>query len=266
MQLLLVFLTTFCIFCNCFCCHGFVQQQQQQQHQRSRRVVSSYPPSSSTTTILRVIPSEIAVDVAADVARTQFFLWFFGSSGGVGVALSAFPRMYGATQYIQSLKGSPSLGGDNIGLSPLCGYPEDLTSKDVEQIINNKLTVSQLVEKFPIEGNFLSSKGYLTFQAFEQANSGGNPLAIRAIFDSFSQSQDTCEPYVAQDKLDSYKEDISLLKSTLLTSKLVGYSSIATLLFLLGLAETVALTSAKDGWFPSWNLEDGILNIPNYWI
>jgi hypothetical protein len=261
MQLLLVFLTTFCIFCNC-CCHGFVQQQQQQQ--RSRRVVSS--SSTTTTTILRVVPSEIAVDVAADVARTQFFLWFFGSSGGVGVALSAFPRMYGATQYIQSLKGSPSLGGDNLGLSPLCGYPEDLASKDVEKIINNKLTISQLVEKFPIGGNFLSSKGYLTFPAFEQANSGANPLAIRAVFDSFSQSQDTCEPFVAQDKLDSYKEDISLLKSTLLTSKLIGYSSIGTLVFLLGLAETVALSSAKDGWFPSWNLENGILNIPNYWI
>ncbi|OEU22013.1 hypothetical protein FRACYDRAFT_232165 [Fragilariopsis cylindrus CCMP1102] len=200
MQLLLVFLTTFCIFCNC-CCHGFVQQQQQQ------HVVSS----SSTTTILRVIPSEIAVDAAADVARTQFFLWFFGSSGGLGVALSAFPRMYSKTRYIQSLKGSPSLGGVNLGLSPLCGYPEDLASKDVEKIINNKLTVSQLVEKFPIEGNFLSSKGYVTFQAFEQANSGANPLAIR-------------------------------------------------------LAATVALTSAKDGWFPSWSLENGILNIPNYWI
>ena len=261
MQLLLVFLTTFCIFCNC-CCHGFVQQQQQQQQQRSRRVVSS----SSTTTILRVIPSEIAVDAAADVARTQFFLWFFGSSGGLGVALSAFPRMYSKTRYIQSLKGSPSLGGDNLGLSPLCGYPEDLASKDVEKIINNKLTVSQLVEKFPIEGNFLSAKGYVTFQAFEQANSGANPLAIRAVFDSFSQSQDTCEPSVVQDKIDSYKEDISLLQNTLLTSKLIGYSSIGTLVFLLGLAETVALTSAKDGWFPSWSLENGILNIPNYWI
>jgi len=265
-QLLLgVFLLSFCMFCNY--CHGFILETKNNHlpQQRNRRDGLS---SSSSTTVLHAIPLEIAADV--DFSRTQFFLWFIGSLGGVGVGISSVPRLYGATQYINSLKGSPSLGGDKLGLSTLAlfltRYPEDLSIKDLEKIVNNRMTVTQITEKFRIEGNFLSMKGYLTFPAFEQANSKANPLAVRAVFDTFSQSQDTCEPYVAQEKIDSYKEDISLVKNSLLKSKIIGYSSIFTLLLLLGIAESIAFTGAKDGWFPGWNLEDGILNIPQYWI
>jgi len=262
-QLLLVFLLSFCIFCNC--CHGFMLETK---NNHLRNCPDGLSSSSSTTTILRVIPLEIAAEVS--VARSQFFLWFIGSLGGVGVGISSIPRLWGATQYINSLKGSPSLGGDNLGLSTLAlfltRYPEDLSIKDLEKIVNNRMTVTQITEKFRIEGNFLSMKGYLTFSAFEQANSEANPLAVRAVFDTFSQSQDTCEPYVAQDKIDSYKNDISLMKNALLKSKVIGYSSILTLLLLLGIAESIAFTGASGGWFPNWNLEDGILNIPQYWI
>ena len=243
------------IFCSC--CHAFVLDTKKYHHRSSGE--------KSQSSQLRVIPPEILNDVQA--SRMQFTLWFFGGSGGVGIALSAFPRMYKQVQYIQSLKGiEPSLGGNTLGVSPLCGYPEDLSIKDLEKVVNNKMTVEQMVQKFPIEGNFLSEQGYVTFDAFDQANKGNNPLAVRAVFDTFAQSTDVCNPNIAQEKIDSYKENISGIKGGLLKSKVTGYVSIFTLLFLLGLAEFVTFGHARDGWLYYWKLSDGILNIPDYWI
>ena len=91
---------------------------------------------------------------------TFFYSWFFGASGGAGIARGAFPRMYNNVQQIQALKGvGPTLGGDKVGLSFLCGYPEDVCIADVEKICSNKMPVDKMVEKFPVEGNFLVSKG-----------------------------------------------------------------------------------------------------------
>ena len=214
---------------------------------------------------LSVIPAEILNDVES--SRTQFFAWFFGASGGAGIARSAFPRMYEEFQYIRNLKESqPSQGGETLRLNPLCGYPEDLSIKDLEKIVNNRMSIEQIVQKYPIENNFLSRKGYVTFASFEMANKGANPLAVRAIFDTFAQSTDVCDPFIAQDKIDSYKEDITIISGALFKSKIVGYVAIVSLLFLLGLADFTAFGHARDGWFHDWKLADGILNIPDYWI
>eukprot|EP00536_Pseudo-nitzschia_multiseries_P004028 jgi/Psemu1/187217/e_gw1.65.118.1 len=175
--------------------------------------------------------------------------------------------MYGQFQEMRALKGcEPSLGGDTIGLSPLCGYPEDLSVKDLEKIVNNRLNIQQMVEKFPIENNFLSKSGYITFAAYEMANKGCNPLAVRAVFDTFAQSTDASDPFVAQDKIDSYKEDVYRISGSLLYSKATGYVAVGTLLFLVGLADVIVLGHARDGWFPGWAFADGILNIPQYWV
>ncbi len=217
------------------------------------------------TSELGVIPPDIAAEV--ETSRTAFFGWFFGASGGAGIARSAFPRMYSEFQYIRSLKGSqPTQGGETLKLNPLCGYPEDLSIKDLEKVVNNRLSIEQIVQKFPIENNFLSKKGYVTFAAFEMANKGANPLAVRAIFDTFAQSTDVCDPFIAQDKIDSYKEDISVVGGALFKSKIVGYVAVFALLFLLGLADVIAAGHARDGWFHDWKLSDGIFSIPDYWI
>jgi len=243
-------LTIFCILCQAFTFEIKHSQRHSRQIQRTQ---------------LDVIPAEILSDVEA--SRTQFFGWFFGASGGAGIARSAFPRMYEQVQLIRSLKGNElSLGGETLGLNPLCGYPEDLSIKDLENIVNNKMTVEKIVQKYPIENNFLSRKGYITFAAFEMANKGANPLAIRAIFDTFAQSTDACDPFLAQDKIDSYKEDITLIKGAIFKAKVTGYVAIFTLLFLLGLADVIAFGHARDGWFPYWKLSDGVLDIPDFWI
>jgi hypothetical protein len=228
--------------------------------------------SKTTHTRLNAV---VDVATAMETSRAAFFLWFFGASGGAGIARSAFPRMYDSAQAIKRLKGEgKTLGGETIRLNPLCGYPEDLAVADVKKILNNKLTVEKLVQKYPVEGNFLSAKGYLTFKAFQEANKDNNPLAVRAIFDSLNSSTEVCSPDVAQEKLDSYRENPSLIASELLLAKAKGLAAIFTLLFLLGLADVTAFGHAREGWFPDW---PGISNfpvsfisdlkaIPNYWV
>ena len=117
----------------------------------------------------------------------------------------------------------------------------------------------------------------LAFEAFEEANKGANPLAIRAIFDTFNTSTDIVAPDQAQALIDEYKQNPKALAGKLLKAKLTGFSAIFTLLFLLGLADVVAFGHAKDGWFPAWpglenmpaslfNPETGLTKIPDYWL
>mmetsp|Transcript_15765 Transcript_15765/g.36495 ORF Transcript_15765/g.36495 Transcript_15765/m.36495 type:complete len:254 (+) Transcript_15765:117-878(+) len=212
-----------------------------------------------------VIPTDILEDV--ENSRALFFIWFFGASGAASIARSAFPTMYSRLTYVQSLKGEgPTLGGDTLGVSPLCGYPEDIAVKDIQKVINNRMTIEKIVKKFPEEDNYLASKGYVTFSAFEQANRGANPMAIRAVFDTFSQSTDVSEPRVAQEKLNFYRDDVYAIKNGLLKSKITGYVTVITLLFLLGYADFTAAGHVRDGWFHYWKLADGLQNIPDFWI
>lgn len=229
-------------------------------------VVDTKISSSRSTSMQRhVIPAEILEEVEG--SRVQFFLWFFGASGASSIARSAFPTMYSRISYIQSLKGEgPSLGGETIGVSPICGYPEDLSVKDIEKVANNRMTIEQMVKKFPEEDNYLASKGYVTYSVFEQANNGANPLAIRAVFDTFSQSTDVAEPRAAQEKLDIYREDPYAVNDGLIKSKITGYATVFTLLFLLGFADFTAYGHGRDGWFHYWTFSDGIQNIPKFWM
>ena len=211
------------------------------------------------------IPTEILEDV--ENARIQFFIWFFGASGAASIARSAFPTMYDRMTYIQSLKGvGPTLGGETVGMSPLVGYPEDIPVKDIQKVVNNKMTIEQIVTKYPEEDNYLASKGFVTYSAFEKANTGANPLAIRAVFDTFSQSTDISDPSTAQDKLDLYKKDVDAINGGLIKSKITGYITVVTLAFLLGLADVTAFGHARDGWFHDWKWTDGLQNIPDFWI
>jgi hypothetical protein len=173
-----------------------------------------------------------------DEARTAFFFWLFGASGGAGIARSSFPRMFKNVMEVNSLKGiGPSEGGETLDMSPLCAYPEAIFRKDVEQIVNNKLSVEQIVQKYPIEGNFLSAKGYLTYAAFKLANPDANPLSLRAVFDSLNTSADVSNPEIAQELFNTYKTDPDALAGKVLLAKMKGYGAIFFLLFLLALAD-----------------------------
>jgi hypothetical protein len=234
---------------------------------------------TTTTTQLKFTPILPSDPASVDAARTQFFLWFFGASGGAGIARSAFPRMYENARTIQSLKDKgPTKGGPTIGISPLCGYPADIARADVEQIVNNKLTAEQMVQKYPIEKNFLAKRGYLVYDAYVKANADCNPLAIRAIFDTFSTNTDVVSPATAQEKIEKYRANPDSLALELLFAKLRGYSAIIALLFLLALADWEAFfVHGRQGFFPEWpgltdlpgslfDPEIGLLAIPKYWL
>lgn len=213
-------------------------------------------------------------------ARKLFYLWFFGGSGGGGIAIAAFPDMYKRFMDMRSLGSSSSKdprtidNDETIGISPLCLYPEDLKLKDVQKILNNPMSVEKMVKLGPKE-SFWAERGYLRYEAFKAANRDCDPLAIRAVFDALTTSTSTVEPDLAQKLLDSFREDLPLFKRNLLWNKVKGYSAIALLLFLLALAASVSLESLAAGWFPDWPgrdnlplgfIDPGFWTIPDYWI
>jgi hypothetical protein len=234
--------------------------------------------SATTTTAMKLGGGGGLIAETSESARSIFYIWFFGASGGAGLAVGSFPRMYRSFQQTRSLQGQgPTLGGEMLGLSPLLGYPSDVSIADVSSIVSNPLSVEQIVEKYPIANNFLSAGGYLTYAAFCAANSEANPLAVRAVFDTFSQSTNAVEPKKAQDMINAYKENVGLVKDNLWVSKATSLAAISVLSFLLLLASGVSLGNAYKGWFPDWpggtnfpacllDPETGPWTIPDYWI
>lgn len=260
-------------------CNAFIQPNLIN-NQKSQNALRTIQTEKKTSTTSLYVVDEIVknvVPVAAENARMEAGLWLVGASGGAGIARSAFPRMYKNVRTIQSLAGvGPTLGGEKVGVSPLCGLPEDLYKDDIIKIVNNRLTVEQMVEKGP-KTSFWASKGYLTYDAYVDAMKGCNPLAVRAVFDTFNTNTDLVEPDVAQQKIDSYKADPSCetFKKSLFASKVQGFSAIIFLLFLLGLADIVAFSCASRGWFPDWPgtghlpyslINPGFWTIKDYWI
>jgi hypothetical protein len=229
--------------------------------------------STRTTQALNVIPE--AFTDTPEHAQQYFFIWFFGGQGGATVALGQFPKQFEKFKSLFDMsEEGPTESGETVGLSPLCLYPRDISKADLEKVLNNKLSVEQMVSKGP-KPNYLSEKGYLCFASFAEANSNCNPLTIRAVFDAMSTG-DNVDPFIAQRKLDEFRNDPSSFNSSLLKQKLAGFSSIAFLLFLLGpiVAET-CLEAASFGWFPEWPGVDnlpwslffgpGFWTIPQYW-
>lgn len=204
---------------------------------------------------------------------------FFGASGGAGIARSQFPKMYDNVRAISKLKGlgPTDKSGTMLNISPLCGYPEDISLADLNQVVNNPKSVSQLAKEGPNDGSFLAQRGYLTYEAYVFGNQKCNPLALRAVFDTFATSTNVVSPPEAQKVLDSFKEDQTgnTFKNALLLSKIQSFSAIAVLLFLLGLADIIAFDAASRGWFPDWPgrgnlpgalIDPGLLSIKDYWV
>eukprot|EP00584_Thalassiosira_punctigera_P008762 CAMPEP_0172541974 /NCGR_PEP_ID=MMETSP1067-20121228/12673_1 /TAXON_ID=265564 ORGANISM="Thalassiosira punctigera, Strain Tpunct2005C2" /NCGR_SAMPLE_ID=MMETSP1067 /ASSEMBLY_ACC=CAM_ASM_000444 /LENGTH=267 /DNA_ID=CAMNT_0013328113 /DNA_START=97 /DNA_END=897 /DNA_ORIENTATION=- len=246
-------------------------------HPSNKRTSLAAPtPPKSVLTKLNGLPDSVQ---SFEDARGYFYLWFFGGSGGVGVALRQFPLQFQKFRELAAMSDKgPTRGGDAIGISPLCLYPRDLSRADLDEVLNNKMSVEQMVERGP-KPNYLSEKGYLCFQSFAAANEGCNPLTLRAVFDAMSTG-DNVSPDVAQANLDEFSSDGSAdrasFKNALLKTKLTGFSSIAFLLFLLGpIVGSTCLDALSAGWFPDWpgngNLPwsllvgPGVWTIPKYW-
>mmetsp|Transcript_12649 Transcript_12649/g.27484 ORF Transcript_12649/g.27484 Transcript_12649/m.27484 type:complete len:267 (-) Transcript_12649:849-1649(-) len=223
-------------------------------------------------------PHALPPDVAGDAesARGYFYFWFFGGSGGIGIAVRQFPQQLDNFKRLFTLANEgTSTGGETIGLSPLCLYPRDIALGDLQKILDKKLVrdVEKMVKVGP-KPNYLSEKGYLCYPSFADACKDCNPLTVRAVFDAMSTG-DNVSPDVAQAALDSFASDIGEFKNALLRTKLSGFSSIVFLLFLLGpIVGATCLDALSAGWFPEWPgnenlpwslLSPSVVNLPDYW-
>ena len=92
---------------------------------------------------------------------------------------TAIPVTYREWKKTNDLKDKgDSLGGPEI---ELFGYPAPIYSNDVMSILNNNMSVYEIVEKYPVEG---ALPGYLRYESLVQANPEVQPMAVRAVFDA----------------------------------------------------------------------------------
>ena len=111
-----------------------------------------------TTTASHNSPTALHAIEDVDTARTAFYIWFFGASGGAGIARSTFPRIY--NNFVDTRARSemePIAGGETVGISPLIGYPRDLYVQDVQKVLQTCQNIDAIVNKYPIEGNMVST-------------------------------------------------------------------------------------------------------------
>lgn len=162
-------------------------------------------------------------------------------------------------------QGYSSMSGEKLDL---VGYPDDVYSDDVMTIINNNMTVYDIVDQYPIEGQL---PGYLRFESLQKANPDVSQVAVRAIFDSIAVgvNKNSVAPRIAAEKFELYKQEglESMTKNSRL-SKTIGVTALVVLLTLLGSADYFALFHLFHGWFPEWSgtarLPFSLLDFPAY--
>mmetsp|Transcript_27861 Transcript_27861/g.55831 ORF Transcript_27861/g.55831 Transcript_27861/m.55831 type:complete len:285 (+) Transcript_27861:94-948(+) len=236
---------------------------------------------------LQAIPVDAILLDAQEIesARFAFGMCFFGATGAASIGRETIPIRYKRYMFRQSLKGQgPTTGGEALDILALAGYPEEIKIGDVQKVINNKLSAFDIVKKYPIEKKTYkythtgrTTNEFLYYEAFAQANKDSNPLAVRAVFDSFTNGGNTVYAGTAQENMDVYKDDITQLAKTLNKTKLLGLFAFVFLIGLVGAADYFAAYHLYHGWFPSWpggqnfpaclfDKETGPFTIPEYWI
>jgi len=230
-------------------------------------------------TALCLTPNDIdisAIDISEmTVSRTAFWICLVAAAGTAQIGRGAIPVTWEKYQATQALAGSgSSLGGEDLGLF---GYPDPVYKNDVTEVLNNieTMTIPAIVESYPIPNQI---EGYLRYESLVQANPNSNPLAVRAVFDSLAMgiNKNQVAPRVAIQRLESYKQDLSLLSQELNKGRFVGVSALLILLGLLGAADYFSLYHLFHAYFPLWpgvetfpssllSIKD-LSSIPNYFM
>lgn len=209
-------------------------------------------PTSSTSCkqslVVRSMDASALQEIEA--ARSAFVLCFAGAVGSAAVGREAIPVTYREWQKRNELKGKgTSLGGQDL---ELFGYPEPVYSKDVMSVLKNNMTVNEMMEAYPVEG---ALPGYLRYESLAKANEGTSQMAVRAVFDSIAMgiNKNQVNPFLAEQKMELFKEDIGLLKENSQLTKTVGVTALVLLLSILGAADFFAVYHLWHGWFPEWH-------------
>lgn len=138
-------------------------------------------------------------------ARFAFWMCFYGAAGVGSIGRELIPIVFGRYEFNRNLasdtfnapKVSSSDKSQDLDLK-IWGYPEKIYSDEVKAILNNPLSPDQIAKKYPIESFEGSEERYeythitkpifLSYDAYVKANPRANPVALRAVFDSFSNS------------------------------------------------------------------------------
>ena len=145
-------------------------------------------------------------------------------------------------------QGKSSMSGEQLDL---IGYPEPVYSDDIMTILNNNMTVYDVVQEYPIPGQL---PGYLRFESLAQANSEVSQVAVRALFDSIAVgvNKNSVAPIKAVEAFEVYKrEGLANMTKNSRLSKTIGVVALVFLLGLLGTADYFAIFHFSTGGFPS---------------
>lgn len=228
---------------------------------------SALPPKPRPPSKLDAIDHALALEMGA--ARGAFALCFYGAAGVGSIGRELIPIVFG--RYKANLDDSAnagataSRGGGGRPLTDLGvnGYPEPIYLEDVQPILANRMSAEAIANKYKAEDvsgprfeyTHIERTPFLTYDAFRLANPGANPIALRAVFDSFSVSiggGNAVSPITAQEKIDMYRQDVTAMTKKLNNSKLLGVSAFVLVLVLLGFADYLAIYHLWKGFFPEW--------------
>lgn len=242
---------------------------------------------SSVSLEAAIVPATAEAIQEMTNARFAFALCFYGATGVGSIGRELIPIVFGRYETTKTLesdnKGAANkqkvVDDEDLGI---WGYPEKIYRKDVETILNNPLTPLAIAKKYPITQDkdapprreythMKETVPMLGYDGFAKANPRANPVALRAVFDSFSNSiggSNAVSPITAQRNLDSFLEKGARRKGIvtggmakkLNGGKSLGISAFVFLLVLLGIADYLAIFHLWKGWFPMW---EGFSNMPS---
>jgi len=240
-------------------------------------------PRSSSILEMSPLPATAEAIQEMSSARFTFGLCFYGALGCGSIGRELLPivfKRYETTSSLESGSGTATTTNTNVANTNndedlgIWGYPEKIYRNDVEKILNNPLKPMDIAKKYPIEQDKYAAERRvythmaktipsLGYDGFEKANKGANPIALRAVFDSFSNSiggSNTVSPITAQRNMDSFLVFETKRKATVsgdLAKKLnggktTGITAFVFLVVLLGIGDALAIFHLWKGWFPLW--------------
>lgn len=217
------------------------------------RVSSS---QEASTTAVKAMDAAMVAEM--ETARAAFCLCFAGALGTAAVGRQVIPVSIREWKKVNELKGQgqSSMSGDQLDLF---GYPEPVYTGDVQRVLENDMSVYDMMTEYPVEG---ALPGFLRFESLVQANPEVPPVAVRAVFDSMAVgvNKNTVNPATAMNKMESYKtEGLDQMVSDSQLSKTIGVLALVILLSLLGSADYFAIFHLFHGWFPEW---EGTARLP----
>mmetsp|Transcript_24160 Transcript_24160/g.58374 ORF Transcript_24160/g.58374 Transcript_24160/m.58374 type:complete len:325 (+) Transcript_24160:75-1049(+) len=263
-------------------------------------------PKPKTKSRLNLIDHDLALEMGA--ARGAFGLCFYGALGVGSIGRELIPivfRRYESNNNLslgsieteiakrsnrqEAKKKKEEEKTDDMGIK---GYPEPIYLSDVLPILSNKMDALSIATLFDERPESLKNQyqythlaeedrvPFLTFDSYRRANPTADPMALRAVFDSFSNSiggGNVISPITAQERINQYKEDVSAMTKRLNRSKVLGVSAFVFVLLLLGFVDYLTLYHLWRGFFPEWmgfdhmpaSLFDGSIGIgvlPRYFV